>query len=347
MAKLKALHILVFELLLVSACGGEHSVQRGGMEYAECFDITGSKVITMSPTDGRRDTLDASVPFSRIVCMSSTHVACLSLLGHQGDIVGVNGLCYISDTLVRASEAVKEVGDIDFERVIAMKPELLVTSGDGMADYSRLEPFGIKVLHVYDYLEQHPLARAEYVRLFGALTGCRVAADSVFASVRDSYLAAAGIAEGSQERPQVLVNVPYKDAWYVPGRDSYFCRLIRDAGAEVAGSPEGVASSVMTVEKAYALSHGAAFWLHPGWCRTLDELCGANPLFPEFPVLRNGKVFNNIRRAGEAGGNDYYESGAVRPDLVLEDLVRIFHPELLPEKKNVSPEDLHYYIELH
>lgn len=319
----------------------------GGMDYASCFDLTGNSVITISPVDGHRDTLEVFEPFSRIVCLSSTHVACLSALGRQDAVAGVNGLRYLSDTVLRSSAHVQEVGDLDLEKVVAMKADLVVASGGGMDDYSRLDAFGIPVIHLYDYMEQHPLARAEYIRLFGMLTGCAERADSVFRAVSDRYARAAAAAASAEQRPSVLVNIPYKDAWYLPGRDSYFARLISDAGAEVAGAQAGSASSLMTVEKAFTLAGNASFWLHPGWCRTLDELKAAHPLFADFGVFGEGKVFNNILKAGPEGGNDYYESGAVRPDLVLEDLIHIFHPELSLETKNASPGDLHYYIELH
>lgn len=315
---------------------------------ARYFELGDSCVVIISPKDGHRDTVDISAPYKRVVCMSSTHVACLSVIGHQSDIVGVNGLRYVSDTMLRRSDSVSETGDLDFEKVISLRPDLLVASGDGMTDYSRLNSFGIRVIHLYDYLEQHPLARAEYVRLFGALTGCKPAADSFYAAVNERYMRLTALASCAGERPDVLVNIPFGDSWYVPGNDGYFARLIRDAGADVAGARDGAESSVITVEKAFELSLASTFWLNPGWCRTLDELRSSHPLFQSFGALGVGRVFNNIRRASEAGGNDFYESGAVRPDLVLEDLVRIFHPELLPdEMKNVSPEDLHYYVELH
>lgn len=343
--KLNSFYIIAFAIALVTCCTEPGQVNAVSNAYARYFDIQGGKAVTISPDGSRRDSLDLSAPFARIVCMSSTHVACLSLIDRQDAVVGVSGLDYITDTLVRTNGAVIDVGAVDFERVIALHPDLLVA--DGTADCSRLESFGIKVIHVYDFMEEHPLARAEYVRLFGAIAGCREKSDSVFAAIRDSYEAKASLSAGCVDRPGVLVNIPYKDAWYVPGKDSYFARLIRDAGADVVGAREGAASAVMTVEKAFTLAGKASFWLHPGWCRTLDELKAAHPLFADFGVFGEGKVFNNILKAGPKGGNDYYESGAVRPDLVLEDLIRIFHPELMPEKKNASPEDLHYYIELH
>lgn len=339
---------LLAAAICVVSCRTVPDRQTAWTGRAVYFEIGDSCVVTISPRDGHRDTLDVSTAYKKIVCMSSTHVACLSALGRQADIVGVNGLRYISDPEVRLSDSVSDTGDLDFEKVISIRPDLLVASGDGMTDYSRLIPFGIRVIHLYDYMEHHPLARAEYVRLFGALTGCLPQADSVFAEVSARYERLSAMAVQAGSRPSVLLNAPYGDSWFVPGKDSYFARLVSDAGADVAGARDGAESGVITAEKAYELSRTAAFWLNPGWCRTLDELRSAHPLFPSFGVLGTGRVFNNILRASGDGGNDFFESGAVRPDLVLEDLVHIFHPELYrDEMNNVSPQGLHYYIELH
>lgn len=343
---MRALKYLLLLALAVS-CRAELSVGGGGAEYSRWFSLTDSSVVLISPVDGSCDTLSTVKPYSGLVCMSSTHVAALSLIGASDLVKGVSGLRYVSDSLVRASESVVEVGDLDFERVVSVSADLLCTSGQRSTDYSRLEEFGVKVVRVFDFMEDHPLARAEYVRLFGALTGKRAEADSIFSMVKEAYLKTAGLVSDVAERPFVLVNAPYRDAWYVPGKDGYFARLIEDAGAEVAGALPGTASSIMTVEKAFSLASEADFWIHPGWAASLDELRSYNPLFGDFAVLREGKVYNNTLRSNPGGGNDYYESGSVRPDLVLQDLVSIFHPECTGEKNNVSREGLHYYIELH
>lgn len=337
----------LFLLALAVSCQTAHEVSRCGTEYAEWFSVADSMIVTISPSDGSCDTLIVDKPYRSVVCMSSTQVACLSQIGASDCICGVSGMRYITDSLVRGSGRAVEVGDLDYERVISIPAEILCASGQGGADYGRLEDFGIKVIHIYDYMENHPLARAEYIRLFGALTGRMAEADSIFRLVKQSYLETAEMAAMAAVRPVVLVNAPYRDAWYVPGRDGYFTRLVQDAGAEVAGALPGTASSIMTVEKAFSLASEADFWIHPGWAASLDELRSSNPLFGDFAVLSEGRVFNNTLRINDGGGNDYYESGSVRPDLVLQDLAAIFHPDLFGEKNNVSREGLHYYIELH
>ncbi len=47
---------------------------------------------------------------------------------------------------------------------------------------------------------------------------------------------------------------------------------------------------------------------------------GPEPKFAGVPAIRNRMVFNNNRRQTPAGGSDFWESGVIRPDLVLRDL---------------------------
>jgi iron complex transport system substrate-binding protein len=247
-------------------------------------------------------------------------------------------VAYVSDTLVRSRAA--EVGydaQPDYETILRLQPDLLLTYTVSSAEppaIQKLRSLGIRVLILYDHLEEHPLARAEYVRLLGALTGCRAAADSVFSAVRDRYLA---LAQPSDHPVRVLMNIPYGDRWYIPGADNFLSQLVRDAGGTVIGARPGPESSTVSVEEAYALSADADVWLHPGWCRTKDQLRSVHPLFSDFPVL-DKPVYNNTLRQTPGGGNDFWESGAVRPDLILADLRAIF---------SGSPADsLHYYFEL-
>ena len=146
------------------------------------------------------------------------------------------------------------------------------------------------------------------------------------------------VARSDKERLPVLMNIPYGDAWYIPGADNYMTRMIQDAGGEVLGAMPGRNSSVVSLEKAYKLSQGADVWLNPGHCTIRQQLSDIHHLFPTFgPLTKSLPIYNNTLRTNSEGGNDFWESGAVRPDLVLEDLVKIFSSQ---------PGELHYHLEL-
>ncbi len=317
---------------------------RDGVEYARWFSLTDSTVVVGSPFAESGDTVRTDRPFSRLVCMSTSYVGCLSAFGADSLVRGVSGLGFVSDSLVRMRA--REVGyeaQPDYEGILSLRPDLLLTYTVSSAEppyIQKLRSLGIRVLVLYDHLESSPLARAEYVRLFGALAGRRAEADSAFAAVRDRYLARVR----HPARPvKVLMNIPYGDQWFIPGDANFLSQLVRDAGGEILGAARGVESSTVSVEEAFALAADADCWLHPGWCRTKDQLRSVHPLFADFPVLAKS-VYNNTLRQTPGGGNDYWESGAARPDLILEDLCAIF--SACQGTSPVPADSLHYYLEV-
>ncbi len=238
----------------------------------------------------------------------------------------------------------------DYEKIVELKPDLLLTyavSGAKSPFIKKLEQLGIPVFIVNEHLESHPLARASYIRLFGALTGRMPQADSIFNAVKEAYsLIADSIATTQMPRRKVLLNIPFNDQWFVPSSQSYLTSLIRDAGGEVLGCQEGRAtSSVMSVEKAYSLSKEANCWLNVGWCTTLDQLLGVNPVFKDMVgniqgnAMKEGYgnlpvIWNDNKRVNAKGGNDIWQSGVARPDLLLKDLVTVLHPDNQGEAVN-------------
>ena len=118
-----------------------------------------------------------------------------------------------------------------------------------------------------------------------------------------------------------MLNTPYRDTWFLPPTHSYMIRLVEDAGGEyVYTKNDSNASVAVDLEEAYLLANAADFWLNVGPCNTLAELTAQNPKFANIPVVRDRKVYNNNRRQTPSGGSDFWESGVVRPDLVLRDL---------------------------
>lgn len=349
--------LLIFiSLLLVSCRGADRNIEGNSSDYARYFEILDNpvRVVVMSPYDTEADTLLIDRPLDNLVCMSSSHVAALSAIGADSVITAVSGIRYISDPAIlqrwRETESGKEgnplydIGyeaDLDYERIMKLKPDLLLTytvSGAEPQYIIKLRSLGIPVLVLHDHLEEHPLARAEYLRLFGALTGRQQQADSLFNIVSERYNELCDNELESSKR--LLLNIPYGDAWYIPGGESYMAQLVRDAGGEVLGAVPGASrSSVITMEQAYILSQDADIWLNPGHCRTRDELSRIHQLFPKFGPLADGlPIYNNTLRTTPEGGNDFWESGAVRPDLILEDLRNIISGN--------QPDSLNYYIKV-
>ena len=340
-----------------------------GCEYASYFGIITDPndslrargVLSISPSNGSIDTLMLDSPLRRIVCMSTSNVAALSALGADSSIVAVSGLKYISDHKIRLRAEAGEVldigydGSLDYETIIRLKPELIVAYmvGDVEPPYlAKLRSLGLPVMMVSDHLEQHPLARAEYVKLFGALTGRLAEANDFFDDVRDRYISLCAGQTGVERdtdhmvaavKPvKVLMNIPYADSWYIPGVDNYMSRLVRDAGGVVLGASEGSASGVISIEEAYRLSLQADVWLCPGYCTSRSQLESVHHLFPHFGPIANGlPIYNNVSKVNAGGGNDFWESGSMRPDKILEDLKTI-----LSSYRSSNALEFNYFIEL-
>ena len=130
-----------------------------------------------------------------------------------------------------------------------------------------------------------------------------------------------------------MLNVRYGDSWFMPSTQCYVARLITDAGGRyIYQKNTGNASIPIDLEEAYLLASDADMWLNVGMANSLDDLKASCPKFTDTRCFKNGEVYNNNARTNTAGGNDYYESAVVNPDIVLRDLVKIFHPELVQEE---------------
>ena len=319
-------------LILLSSCVTHtRPAAPGGMEYAQWFDLQGDKAIIVSPYGGTADTLEVTAPLRSIVCMSSSYIGFLDAIGCDSVATAVSGLAYVSDPEVQAHAV--DVGydaALDYETILKLRPDLVLTYAVSAAEppyLQKLRDLGIRTAVIHEHLESHPLARAEYIKFFGLLTGRKERADSLFADIRDRYLS---LVKESDAPKSVLVNIPYADQWYIPGGDNYMTRLIHDAGGVVLGAVPGrFESSVISVEKAYELAQEADCWLNPGWCATKAQLRSVHPLFAYFPVLGKS-VWNNTKQSTPGGGNAFWETGPAHPDLILEDLRAIFDGTSVP-----------------
>lgn len=283
----------------------------------------------------------------RIICMSSTHIAMLEALGKDSLIVGVSGLQYVSNRYVNQNkDTIPDIGyegNIDYERLLAVNPDLVllfsVNGASGMEP--KLKEFGIPYIYIGDYVEEDPLGKVEWIMPVAEILGIRDKGLEIFEDVRRNYTRLVEKVQCSEtEAPKVMVNAPFANSWFMPSTDSYVARMIKDAGAEyVYGFNTGNSSEPIDLESALKLVSSSHFWINIGDVRNKKQLLAQFPKFSDTPCVVNGNIYNNNLKTTPGGGNDCYESGAVRQDLVLRDLIKIFHPELIEE-------DFTYYLRL-
>lgn len=279
-------------------------------------------------------------PVRHVVCMSSSHVAMFDAIGQIRRVCGVSGIDYISNAYVNEHRCCGEVLDVgydtnlNFERLAAMQPDLMLlygVTGENTVVTGKLRELGIPYIYIGDYMEESPLGKAEWLVLAAELCDLRAAGADTLQRIARDYQALKAHPAPDAPRPKVMLNTPYRDTWFLPSSQSYMIRLIEDAGGEYVYTKNDSDTSVaVDMEEAYLLANAADFWLNVGPCNTLAELTAQNPKFSGIPVVRSRNVYNNNRRQTPAGGSDFWESGVVRPDLVLRDLRTIFSGDSVP-----------------
>ncbi|CAM3494996.1 ABC transporter substrate-binding protein [Aequorivita lipolytica] len=282
------------------------------------------------------------IPVKRIVVTSTTHIPSLEMLNELITLVGFPNLDYISSEKTRekiSKGTIKELGkneDINTEILIDLNPDAVIgfaVDGNNSA-FATLQKTGIPVLYNSDWTETSPLGKAEWIKFFGLLFNKQEEADSIFKNIETEYLSAKKIAFEAKERPTVISGAMYKDVWYMPQGNSWGAQFIADANGDYLWKDsEGTGSLSLNLESVLEKGTDAAFWIGPGQFTSLPELKNSSAAYAQFKAYKIGNVYSNSLKKGATGGVIYYELAPNRPDLVLKDLIKILHPELLPEYK--------------
>lgn len=285
-----------------------------------------------------------TIPVENLVVTSTTHIPSLELLNEQGSLVGFPGLDYISSEETRKlinSGEVKELGKneaINTEILISLDPDVVVgfaVNGNNKT-FNTIQKSGIPVVFNGDWTEESPLGKAEWIKFFGALFNKSEKANRIFEEIETSYYQSVALTKKAADVPTVLSGSMYKDQWYVPYGNSWSAKFIEDANAEyIYNNTQGSGSNSLNFEKVLNDAQNVEFWIAPGQFQSYEQLLETSPHYAQFEAVKNKKVFTYNNTLGETGGTIYYELAPTRPDLVLKDLISIFHPELLPDYKPV------------
>ena len=305
----------------------------------------GAKNVTMSyfisrngalpPTGFTGPTIPAGA--QRIVCMSSSYIAMLDAVGQVDRIVAVSGINYIANPYILAhKDSIKDMGpEMNYELLLGLKPDVVLLYGIGDAQTAvtdKLKELAIPYMYVGEYLEESPLGKAEWLVALSELTDSRDKGIDVFREIPKRYQALKDLTASVEQRPTVMFNTPWNDSWVMPSTQSYMVQLVTDAGADyIYKENTSNSSAPIGLETAYGLIQKADYWINVGTASTLDELKNMNPKFADAKSVRDKTVYNNNLRITATGGNDYWESAVVRPNVVLRDLIHIFHPELVSD----------------
>lgn len=279
------------------------------------------------------------VPIKSIVVTSTTHIPSLEMLEKENTLLGFPNLDYISSEKVRAlidAGKLKELGSnqtLNTEVIIDAAPDVLIGYGIDNKNpaLDNLEKSGVKIMLNGDWNEQTPLGKAEWIKLFGALYGLDEKADKIFSDIEKEYNSTLVLAKKATSKPTILAGDMFEGTWYLPKGTSWGSLLLEQAGGNYLWKEtEGTGSLALSFETVLEKAKDADFWITSGQFSSLKEMTTANAHYAQFKAFKNKNVYSFSGKKGKKGGILYYELAPNRPDIVLKDIVKTLHPELLP-----------------
>jgi len=296
----------------------------------------------MAFTTLNKDAYDAiiAVPVERIVVTSTTHIPALEALGVADKLIGFPNTAFISSKNTREridKGLIQDLGNnesINTEMTIELNPEVLVGFGIDNQNkaYKTLQHSNIPVVYNGDWTEETPLGKAEWIKFFAPFFELEKKADSLFKTIEESYNNIKLLSKKASTKPSVLSGGLYKDVWYVAGGKSWMAQFLADAHTNYLWKDTQETGSIsLSFESVFDRGQEAEFWFNPSMHGSYKEMMEANNHYQQFKAFKNKNVYSYVHAKGATGGLLFYELAPNRPDLVLKDLIHIFHPELLSD----------------
>ena len=287
------------------------------------------------------------IPLRSLAATSSMHVGLLDFLEAYDVLKGLSGTQYVYSPkvigLIKQGN-IQEIGKdqgLNEEKLVTMHPDLIMAMGSpgaGISKYQTLADAGIPVLINSEWVETTPLARAEWVKLLAALLNKEELANRKFSLIESEYQKLASLAKQTKNKPSVISGLNTKDTWFLPGGNSYMSRFLIDAGADYHwANVKGTGSLALGFETVYPIALKADYWMNVGFNGndSKNDILAQDSRYGDFKAYQSGQMYSYNNRVNDTGANDFFESGNVNPQTVLADLIKIFHPELLPQHQLV------------
>ncbi|MFT4600387.1 MAG: iron complex transport system substrate-binding protein [Arenicella sp.] len=266
---------------------------------------------------------------SSINCQSSTHLAFIDALDALSLVSGHCGIQYISNEKVKGvfkAQKVEEIclgESVSIEPLLSTNPDLFLAYPFAKEEIQNIESKGVQTFLIAEYLETHPLARLEWIKLFGVLLQKEKEANQLFATYEKEYLELAK--EEIDTTRDFILNLPYGDNWYSPSANSLLVKLCEDAGFSYYYKDEvGTENMLHSTEQVWVDGTFAEYWIiiadRPD-SFTKEELISEEAVYGNFKSVQNNKVI-----FCSSADSDYFFSGVIEPHIILKDLIHCVEP---------------------
>lgn len=287
-----------------------------------------------------KDAYYIKIPVTRVASMSSIYTTMIAQLNCADKIVAIDNVDYYNNPFIQEQAKKGSIIELskgpqlDIEKTIALNPDLFLTFGMGSPKDDvdkKLVQSTIPIAVSIDHLEETPLARAEWIKFYAYFFNKETLADSLFKITEQKYNELKNIALQKTNKPSVLTEIKYGDAWYIPAGKSFIAHLIEDAGGNYFWKEDTkTGSSAQSFETVYAKAKDCDVWINLYNLNSKKELLSYDERYGLFKACQNNQLYNNNKIQNALGYSNYWETGITHPEDVLADLIAIFSPTLMP-----------------
>jgi len=279
-------------------------------------------------------------PVNKIVSLSTPHIGLYDKLGAINKIVGIANEGYIYNKSIREKikkGSVVSVGsdkELNIENLVDLNPDIVTASGFQTKHHAMelASQSGIKVIYNIEWMEKSPLARAEWIKFAAIFIDKEKEATLIFDEIESQYKSISKLTEKIKNKPKVLLGKKWKGTWSTSGGKSYYAKFLKDAGANYYWFINDSSGSLnLSFEEIADKQMDTDIWINPGAAKSIEGLLAEDKRYTFFNPLKEKQIYNYYNMVNESGANAYWELGSINPHLILSDLIKILHPELLPD----------------
>lgn len=281
-----------------------------------------------------------TVPVRSAFVHSTTALSPLVALERLDVLTGVASVEYVTSPAVsarvtagQAIEFARNALVVDVERVVSARPAVLVGGASG-STAAVIRSAGIPVVGNHDWLEPTALARAEWLKYVALFVNEERRSQDMHAATKSRYRATSALASAEPigRWPLVMTGRSTRGTFVIAGGRSYVAAMIKDAGGRYVWADDtATGAPSIDLEAQIRRAADADIWINGGGWKDLAAMLEDEPRYAAFKAFRQGQVWVYERRQTPAGTNDYWARSMSHPDLVLADLVKIFHPAVATE----------------
>lgn len=275
-------------------------------------------------------------PVKSTICMTSLQLSNFIKLDELDAVVGITSTRHLFNQEMQKrldegkTHKIGIEGNFDNEIIMGINPDIILISPFKRGGYDALTEVGIPLIPHLGYKEMTPLGQAEWIKFIGLLIGEEEKANKVFSEIENRYLELTKLTSQVKKRPVVFSGELRGGNWYAVGGKSFLAQLFKDAGADYFLKDDVRSGGVsLDFETVYSQAAYADYWRIVNSYKgdfSYNTLQAEDIRYADFQAFKKKQViYCNMSE------KPFYESMPVEPEIVLADLIAIFHPQLLPD----------------